>query len=275
MTTQIQHLKMLTSVHEWNFWRKANPDIIPELRAVDLSHRNLDGINLKGVNLREANLTGASLNNANCTGANFHRANLSKLTMKDAEAHKASFNDTNLYQAVLNGSDLSQATIRNSNLVEAKMVGCYFIKTNFTDSKLNEADLSNSYLTEAILIGTKFIDANLTQVDLSSVNATSAQFTGANLTGANIEDWIIDETTHIDRVFCDYFYAKVHEKVDLSDCNSYTLNDVVSSPDGSNMDGNIVPNSFVNSSLPSVNGFNNIRQTQNCFELAIKKSQQV
>ncbi|MBE9221153.1 pentapeptide repeat-containing protein [Cyanobacterium stanieri LEGE 03274] len=276
MTTQAQHLKMLTSVQKWNLWRKANPNLLPELRGVDLSYRNLDGINFKGVNLREANLRGASLNNANCAGANFHRADLTKVTMKDAELHKASLSDANLYQAVFNGSDLSQATICNSNLTEAQMSGCYFIKTDLTDSKLNQADLRQSYFTEAVLVGTKFIEANLTQVDLSNVNAKSAQFTGANLTGVTIEDWIIDENTQMDSVFCDHFYPQLHEKIDLNSGNvnafdSFVMND----KERDNLSQDEVVNSFPNSNVSGANGLNNIRQTDNYFEVAIKRSQEI
>ena len=67
-----EHLAILQrGVDVWNAWREKNPDIIPNLRGVDLS-----GADLQGANLSKANLAFANLKGANITGANIEDANL-------------------------------------------------------------------------------------------------------------------------------------------------------------------------------------------------------
>src|SRR5687768_5994530 len=91
---QLRRLKQ--GVKPWNEWRKANPQIEPDVRGVDLERANLRGINLggsyhpesgnlgnidlEGINLgnadlREADLNDARLFDANLTGANCTNAN--------------------------------------------------------------------------------------------------------------------------------------------------------------------------------------------------------
>ena len=75
-----EHVALLKQgVEVWNAWRKANPDIEPDLsnanlRGANLSDANLVGANLSGANLSSANLSGADLVDANLSGANLARA---------------------------------------------------------------------------------------------------------------------------------------------------------------------------------------------------------
>ncbi|HEY9708781.1 MAG TPA: pentapeptide repeat-containing protein, partial [Oculatellaceae cyanobacterium] len=54
-------------VEVWNAWRESNPDV-----NADLSHANLQGVNLSLANLRFANLYGASFGHAFLRGTNFN-----------------------------------------------------------------------------------------------------------------------------------------------------------------------------------------------------------
>jgi hypothetical protein len=63
--TNDQHVALLKQgVDAWNAWRKANPDILPDLSEADLNRADLTGpkliwLDLSGANLTEANLSGA------------------------------------------------------------------------------------------------------------------------------------------------------------------------------------------------------------------------
>jgi hypothetical protein len=66
------HLEWLKQGEEvWNQWRKANPDIKPDLTGVDLT----------GADLREANLTSSDLTGANLNGADLTKADLTGATI--------------------------------------------------------------------------------------------------------------------------------------------------------------------------------------------------
>jgi uncharacterized protein YjbI with pentapeptide repeats len=74
-------------VETWRVWRAANPEVVPDLEAVDLRNQFLAGSDLRGAKLAGANLRGAILENADLTGA------------------------TGLYPEQLAGTDLRGATL--------------------------------------------------------------------------------------------------------------------------------------------------------------------
>lgn len=89
----------------WNEWRRANPDIIPDLTGADLQ-----GIDLRKVDLRNAKLVSTNLNNANLTGADLSGAVLFKTTLRGAVLDGVRFDQT-----LLIGVELGEATLANSS----------------------------------------------------------------------------------------------------------------------------------------------------------------
>jgi hypothetical protein len=64
-----KHLaKLKKSIEGWNAWRKANPEIVP-----DLSEANLSGADLSGARLRETTFANTTLNNVQGLDACVHR----------------------------------------------------------------------------------------------------------------------------------------------------------------------------------------------------------
>ncbi len=60
-----EHFEILEQGGEvWNRWREKNPEILPDLHGMDLSHIKLTGANLKRACLRNADLEGAQLDGA-------------------------------------------------------------------------------------------------------------------------------------------------------------------------------------------------------------------
>ena len=65
LTPNKKHLRILKrGVIAWNKWREKNPDIIPELAGLELSHYDLDEIN--NINFNQADLREANLSNLSC-----------------------------------------------------------------------------------------------------------------------------------------------------------------------------------------------------------------
>lgn len=212
----LNHLSLIEDIDLWNEWRLRHPEILPDLTGTDFSNYNLQGINLSDVNLDGVNFSNANLIEVNFTKANLHRANLSSANIRRANCYKTCLTEANLNKAYLAETDLSMANLHSANLSEANLSESYLIKANLKNANLSGANLTGATLTEAQLIGTNFNQANLTEVDLSGVLAVYAQFFEAILTGVNIEGWVIDETTKVNHVFCNYFYVKPHEKKILS-----------------------------------------------------------
>jgi hypothetical protein len=93
-----EHLaKIKEGVEAWDAWRKANPEIVPDLRWADLIEANLSWADLTVANLIDANL-----NRANLVGADLRMANLSLANLSGADLGGASI----LY-TIFGSNDLS------------------------------------------------------------------------------------------------------------------------------------------------------------------------
>ena len=122
------HIKILKQgVTVWNKWRKAHPEIIPDLSRTNLRSAGcLDMADLSGANLREVDLartymfgillTNADLFKANLRGADLSRVDLAGADLTDADLSRADLEGANLSHARLTGANLSHA-----NLAEAKV----------------------------------------------------------------------------------------------------------------------------------------------------------
>ena len=72
------------SVKEWNAYREANPEWIPDLMGADMREANLRGANLSQSNLSMANLRGADLSESNLSLANLWGAIMREANLRDA-----------------------------------------------------------------------------------------------------------------------------------------------------------------------------------------------
>jgi uncharacterized protein YjbI with pentapeptide repeats len=184
-------------VRSWNQWRIENPDIIPDLRKVDLSGRDLRFADFRG-----AKLNGARLSNICLASAKFHHAELSGANLSRANLKFAEFIESDLTKANLSGSDLSEVCLRKASLGEANLSQAILklailCLANFRHTNLSKADLSLANMKEA----------NLQNANLNATQLLRTNLTGANLTGACIEDWNINHKTNFENVLCDYVYV--------------------------------------------------------------------
>jgi len=140
-----KHLNIIKQgAEKWNKWRKANPEIMPDLSKADLS-----GANLRGASLSVANLSKAILVAADLAGADLTNANLSETMIFVAD----------LTGVRLSGAYLGEADLSGTILTEADLRGVELIDTNLAGTDLKGADL-----TEARAFGTIFANVDLSMV---------------------------------------------------------------------------------------------------------------
>ncbi|MEW6492215.1 MAG: pentapeptide repeat-containing protein [Cyanobacteriota bacterium] len=200
-----EHLALLQrGIAAWNEWREHtnNCEIL-----IDLMGANLSGLNLSQANLSRANLSGTDLSGVNLSNVNLTMANLSEANLNDAD---------------LTGSDLRMANLRmanlsGANLSEADLTGAYLTLANLNQANLSHANCSGvncrmAYLGDTNLRGTNFSEANLSGTLLVNSEALNTNFKKAIFTGACLQDWIIDSTTTLDYVMCDYVYLKPNQQ---------------------------------------------------------------
>src|SRR5689334_19727659 len=81
-----EHLAILRQgVEAWNEWRKANPDVRPDLTLTNLSEANLFKANLSEADLQNTHLVKADLRGANLTKADLGGVLLREANLSNAD----------------------------------------------------------------------------------------------------------------------------------------------------------------------------------------------
>jgi Pentapeptide repeats (8 copies) len=140
---------------------------------LNLSGRNLQGIeldffDLTGANLEGADLRKATFRKATLEGAIFSEANLEGAILSEANLRGANLTRANLTVAIFREANLEGAIFREANLEGATFEGANLYGTNFYGTHLEGANLEGADLTRAYLEGAKnrdtdpsFIEADL------------------------------------------------------------------------------------------------------------------
>ncbi|MGB8348740.1 MAG: toll/interleukin-1 receptor domain-containing protein [Ktedonobacteraceae bacterium] len=116
-----EHLEILNQgVSKWNKWRKAHPEIQPDLGKAPLQGRTLNGVNFQRVNLEEADLRNAILSSAHMDYANLDYADLSDANLSHTTLVNAHFKKTNLANTKFHHATMSATELVNLDLSVAK-----------------------------------------------------------------------------------------------------------------------------------------------------------
>jgi len=138
-------------VAAWNEWRKANPEVKPDLSKANLFRAELDRTNLSQASLNKANLREATLNHADLTAVDLREADLG-----GSHLIFARLRDANLTSAGLGSADLSGADLEGANLRSAELIGANLFGALMRGASLYAAHLESANLTGAVLNETDF-----------------------------------------------------------------------------------------------------------------------
>lgn len=184
-----------------------------DLRAIDLSGKNLEnfsfaqadmrGINLSKANLRYADLRQADLRNAKTKSVNFsnaslREANLSTAILDDANFESADLTDVTMRAAQLGQAKLYRAILENTNLRSANLQKAFLAHALMVNCNLEQAQLCDADLTYADLQSACLQAANFARANLTDANITNAICTGTNFQGATISDEQLAQTRRLD-----------------------------------------------------------------------------
>ncbi|MFM5903220.1 MAG: pentapeptide repeat-containing protein [Dolichospermum sp.] len=101
----------------------------------------------------------------------------------------------------LRATDLSYANLYGANLYGAELSKAILIWANLSKANLSKANLSKANLSKANLRG-----ANLSAANLEKSQVIGTNFYNVTLTSACIKDWLLNSSTNLDGVICEYVY---------------------------------------------------------------------
>src|SRR5713101_6007171 len=121
MANQQQYYILKQGVAVWNQWRKAHPNVLPDLSGVSLIKANLICADFSRTDLSRASLSRIDLSESdlcevNLSSAILYRANLNRTNLSGANVRGANLSKVDLYRADLMFSDLYGTDLREANL---------------------------------------------------------------------------------------------------------------------------------------------------------------
>jgi hypothetical protein len=101
--------------------------------GADLSHLNLQGIDMREANLSRASLVDADLSSANLSGANLRSADLSAARLVNTNLHGADLSNAYIPSVTASGADFERA------ILDGATFGGWFSDTSFLGARFNGA----------------------------------------------------------------------------------------------------------------------------------------
>jgi hypothetical protein len=135
-----EHLaKIKEGAEAWNDWRKANTEIVPDLRKADLSRTDLSGVGSGKIDLSQADLTDADLTEADLRWANLAGANLGGASLRRANLFGVAFSGPIIQRTVLPVETRAAASLGAADLSGADFGKATAGWTAFGDCDLSKA----------------------------------------------------------------------------------------------------------------------------------------
>lgn len=155
----------------------------PEVRMwLDLSHCDLSHANLNLLDLR-----GALFYDARFTGASLYGARLEHAALLGAELGQARLSGAQLQGALLDDAHLEYADLGDATLEGASFIGAVLYEADLNDAKLRQASLRNARLAGSSARFTDFSGACLQAAVLDEADLQGADFSAADLSSASLK----------------------------------------------------------------------------------------
>lgn len=139
---------------------------------LDLSNRDLHGINLSNLDLQHVDFSDAHLTGANLQAANLMSAKFCRTLLPYANLSNANTMGVNMIQAVASWADMRNVDLRDANLSDALLNNVKLNKANMKFVSLENADLNHACLDGADL--TKVFTKNTNLKGASQIGTITA-----------------------------------------------------------------------------------------------------
>ncbi len=200
-----KHLNILKrGVTAWNKWREKNPEVIPVLAGIELSHFDLDKINLDRADLRGIKLSNISSNSSSYKFADlryaylnqvyFFNSDLSCANISQAEVRFTYFDDAKLVESDFDKSNLLEVHLNSANLSKANLNKVNLINADLRGANCTEASFENSSISNSSIFGASFLEAKLDGIKLENIYISPNE-----KKGLSINDLLLAQNTYLQR----------------------------------------------------------------------------
>jgi len=118
----MEHVRRFQRGHRyWNAWRKANPDVVPDLSGTKFERRDLRYMDLTCANLRGSVFDGAILTYARLYAVEAQNASFKRVNLCDINATGGVFLGVSFVGSNCARADFSYADLRETNFATANL----------------------------------------------------------------------------------------------------------------------------------------------------------
>ncbi len=162
-------IKSMSELQYSNLMRKV---IVIVENGIDLSHRDLSGLNLEGFNLSKANMTGCCLYKTYLTNTILYEACLKEAICYYTDFVGARITNVDMSDIKIINSDLTDAVFNNGNMHNARIEGSTIERTSFINTNLKAVlpELSNYKVSRSIITQLKQLLPENTIDQISKMN---------------------------------------------------------------------------------------------------------
>ncbi|HLX63278.1 MAG TPA: toll/interleukin-1 receptor domain-containing protein [Planctomycetota bacterium] len=129
----------------WNDWRRAHPEIKPDLTGAYLSGRELGNLRMANVDMSLS-----TLKKTNLRGSDFWRTDLNLSDLSGAILSRSFFGRAHLHSARLCSAELTYVRFIGSDLSGANLSHAKIAHTHFNDTDLAGADFSHAWISDTV-----------------------------------------------------------------------------------------------------------------------------
>ncbi len=196
-----EHVKILKKgIYEWNSWRRKNPKLAPDLRAVNFEKefrtaKNIYGLpQFENANFKNTDFFGVSLRNSGFINCCFDESRINyadlvdvdfkNCTFKNVEMRVTKLGSSNFDHCIFDNTDMSYCSAKDTNFIGSSFYFTYLehmqlVANNFINTKMDSCFVYGISSWDLILDGSEHKNLIITKEDQPNIsvdNIELAQF---------------------------------------------------------------------------------------------------
>lgn len=170
----------------------------------DYAFVNLSGRNLRGIDLSESYLECVNFCNADLQGANLKNTILAGANLEGANLSQSNLNGSNLGSAILRNTNFENCDLRGAELGGAIIVNSNFSNSRFDSLLLSESELKMSCFDNSTMEKSNFVQCQFEECSFRGANLRKSSFVRCAINSVVMEEADLGGVNFLETKFHDY-----------------------------------------------------------------------